>query len=95
MVGSSSVRRTRSLRWRARLVEEEKTTASAKTRLQGMIAASRILRPKFFDPIVVGLGAPHDTSAPKPGSLVTHPHRIVKAHLVALPPVGIFAVVRV
>ena len=76
-------------------VEDEKPTASTKARLQGMIAASRILRPKFFDPIVVGLGAPHDTSAPKPGSLVSHQHRILQAYLVALAPIGAFAIVRV
>jgi len=37
-------------------VEDEKPTASAKARLQGMIAASRILRPKFFDPVCGGAG---------------------------------------
>ena len=46
-----------------------------------MIAAAHIPRPKFSIPAVVGLGAPHATSAPKPGTLVTHQHRIVKAHL--------------
>ena len=39
-------------------VEDEKTTTSAKARLQGMIAAARIPRPKFSIPSVVGLGAP-------------------------------------
>ena len=36
------------------LVEDEKATASAKARLQGMIAAARILRPKCSIPAVVG-----------------------------------------
>ena len=67
-------------------VEEETTTTSAKERLQSMIASARIVCPKFSIPSVVGMGSPHATSAPKPGSLVTHQHRIVKAHLVALSP---------
>jgi hypothetical protein len=62
-------------------VEEEKARASAKARLRGVIAASRILRPKLSSPAGVGLGSPHATSAPKPGSLMTHQHRILQAHL--------------
>ena len=68
------------------LVEEEKATTSAKARLQGMIAAACMLRPKFSIPSVVGLGAPQCHTAPKPRSLGTHQHRILQAHLVALPP---------
>ena len=80
-VGSSSVRRTRSLRWGARLSRKKQATANSKARLQGMIAAARILRPNFSIPSLVGLGSPLATSASQHGSLVTHQHRILQAHL--------------
>ena len=74
--------------------EDEKTTTSAKARHQSMIASAHILRPNCSIPAVVGLGAPRATSAPKPGSLVTHQHRILQAHLPPCPPRGVFAIGR-
>ena len=76
------------------LVEDEKATVSAKARLQSMIVASRILRPKCLIPSVVGMGSPHATSAPKLGSLATHQHRILESTPAAPAPIGGFASVR-
>ncbi len=73
---------------------KETAAASAKARPQGMIAAACILRPKFSLPSMVGLGSFCATSAPKPGSRTAQRHRIVQAHLAAVPPIGVFAVAR-
>jgi hypothetical protein len=41
--------------------EDEMATASGNARLEGMIAASRILLPKLFDPICGGNGLAHSS----------------------------------